>query len=239
VIKIIFIGSFHDDPSGKERLHHSLRNLRGVYNGPPDFIAVEYAQATHAALVPKRAALAESLKTELPKIGKGFITNFADTLAYEGDFCQKIGPPTQRVWMLDGRRNDDIRITDRDLVANALFLKKINLRDWLLPKIPDLSRLSDSKILAEAASVNMRESKRLAGLSGSAAMREMDVNKSIQSGREAHMFESLKPSLTKSSMGNHSVIIIGAGHLLDVPGSLFVSCCALELPVERIWPHEQ
>ena len=210
-----------------------------MYKSPPDFIAFEYAEATHAALVTKRAELARSLEAVLPKLGKDFVTHFANTLAYEGDLYREITPPTNSIWMLDSWKENDIRITDRDLVSAAFSNKIINLKDWLLQRVPQWTRLNDSKILKEAASVYMRESERLAGLSGEAAVQEWELKDSIQTGRESHMFDSLKLSLDKQSKGNYGIIIVGAAHLLDVPGSLFALCRALELPTERRWPHEQ
>jgi hypothetical protein len=240
VITIIFLGSGHDDPSGKERLKRSLQSLKCQHGTQPDFIAFEYARDTYVALQSNRPELIENLKTAFPKLGQEFICHFGNTLAYEGDLYQEIVTPSKSIWMLDGRKEDDTRVAGSRLVSAACSIKKVNLETWLLPRIHNWTHLSDTEILKETISVYMKESEAIASLSGEAAMRRDGLNASIQSGRESHMFESLKIDLTKSYSDKHvGVIIVGAEHLLDVPGSLFNLCSALGISVERRWPHEQ
>lgn len=237
--KIIFIGSLHDDLSGKERLRRTILNLKTVHNAVPAFIAFEWAKATYSALVPKRGELAHHLIKRFPKLGRVFISRFANSLAYEGDLHQEIGSTARSVWMLNDSEKDDSRIAGESLIKAAISVKITNFENWLLPKISNWESLLDEEMCRETTLVYMKESERLAGLCNPVAMHE-EIRPSIESGRESHMFSSLQRTLDEADGGNRfGVIIIGSAHLLDVPGSLFNRCLTRGLAVERMWPHEQ
>jgi hypothetical protein len=233
---VIFLGSSHDDPSGSERLQRSVRSLKSQYGSELDFVAFEYAWSTYTALASRRADLAVSLKAQFPQLPQEFINHFANTLGYEGDLSEQVVAPSRSVWMLDGCERHDVRV----LVNNACRQKKVNLESWLLPQIQNWRHLSSAEILKQAISIYTRESETLANLSGAAATQRDELKDSIQSGRDSHMFESVKSELTKRHRGNHvGIIIVGADHLLDAPGSLFNLCCSVTSRAERVWPHQQ
>jgi hypothetical protein len=238
-MRIIFIGSLHHDPSGRERLRRTILNLRNDYNAVPAFIAFEWAKVTYSALVPKRGELAHHLRKRFPKLGRVFIDRFANSLAYEGDLHQEIGSTVRSVWMLNNSEKGDSRISGESLIKAAISVKIGDFENWLLPKISNWESLLDEEMCRETTLVYMKESERLAGLCDPVAMHE-EIRPSIESGRESHMFSSLQGPLDEADGGTRlGIIIIGSAHLLDVPGSLFNLCLTRGLAVERRWPHEQ
>jgi len=233
--KIIFLGAMHDDPSGKSRLHRAITDLTTKYERAPDFVAVEWAQATHVALVSMRSDLATRLFQKFPEIEKGLLVRFADTLGYEPDLLQEIGPPPKPVWMLNGSQND-VLVAGTYIAERGLRVKITNLEDWLLPRIPNFNRLSAEDLLTAATSVYMEESERLANLTDA----DNGLLRSIQAGRDSYMFKQMQDSLVDLPNGESiGVIIVGTGHLTNVSGSLFNLCLNNGLTVERLWPHEQ
>jgi hypothetical protein len=237
---VVFLGSGHDDPSGSERLQRSVQSLKSQYGREPDFVAFEYAWSTYIALASKRSDLAVALKAQFPQLPEDFISHFANTLGYEGDLSKQIAAPSQSVWMLDGWGRNDTRIAGDWLVEVACDVKKHNLATWLLPQIQNWRHLRSTEILKQAMSIYTKESETLASLSGAAATLRDELKVSIQSGRDSHMFESVRSELTKRHRGNHvGVVVVGEDHLLDAPGSLFNLCCSVTSRAERVWPHQQ
>ena len=237
--KIIFIGSLHDDPSGKERLRRTILNVKTDYNAVPAFIAFEWAKATYSALVPKRGELAHRLRERFPKLGRVFISRFANSLAYEGDLHQEIGSTARSIWMLNDFKKGDSRIAGESLIEAAINVKITNFENWLLPKISNWESLLDEEMCKETTLAYMKESERLAGLCDPVAMQN-EIQLLIEPGRESHMFSSLQGTLDEADGGNRlGIIIIGSAHLLDVPSTLFNRCRTRGLAVERRWPYEQ
>lgn len=241
-IRIVFLGAMHHDTGGKGRLLQSIHNLRGRDEPCQVCVAVEWAQATHAALVPMRGELRQRLRTRFPQLKEQFVTRFADTLAYEGDFYQQLNlnVETRAVWMLDGWDRGDIGVSNRNLVEAAIAKKLVDFEDWLLRRIPNWNALSGENMLRQTEDVYMNESRRLAGLSDTSAGSQ-ELDESIRSGREAHMFNSLQRPLTDADKGGHLTVIVitGPDHLINASGSLFQQCKDLGLEPDRRWPHEQ
>jgi hypothetical protein len=237
---VIFLGSGHDDPSGSERLQRSVRRLKSQYGSEPDFVAFEYAWSTYTALASRRADLAVTLKAQFPQLPEEFISHFANTLVYEGDLSEQVVVPSRSVWMLDGREQDDVRIAGDRLAAAGCGNKSFSLRGWLLPRMPNWTELTNTELLKEAIAVYVKHSQTLASLSGAGALRANGLEESIRTGRDSYMFESLRIELAKPYPGDHlGIVIVGATHLLDVPGSLFNLCRAVTRRAERVWPHQQ
>lgn len=67
----------HDDPSGKSKLKHAIQTVNSKYKTQPEFMAFEWAQATYAALAPRRSELAKRLSPTENESGKGFSDLFA------------------------------------------------------------------------------------------------------------------------------------------------------------------
>lgn len=230
----------HDDPSGKGRLQRTFKKIVAKYKRGPDFIAFEWAQSTYTALASKRDELRQRLSDRFPQLDGGFIARFASTLAYEGDLQQDILPSTKLIWILDGRSRDDLELSESSLVEGAINRKIINaLEIWLLPKIPGWEKLGDEAMLENTTSAYLEKSRRVAGLCHPDEMYK-ELAATITSGRETHMFNRLLEGLTETKNGNRlCILIIGTGHLLDFPGSLFNLCRNKGFDVEGIWPHEQ
>src|SRR2546426_2031646 len=234
--KIIFLGAMHDDPSGKGRLHYAMQNLTANHKTAPKFLAFEWAQATYTTLVSKRSELTAQLRSRIPGRGEVFYDCLSNTLAYEPDLLMEINPEPKTIWMLNSSQRDDAQISAKSLTDRAINVKITNYLNWLLPKIHNWVGLSDEEVLKAATCVYMEESSRLAKLT------EPDdgLNHSIKAGRDSYMFNQLQISLDKFKEGEHlGIIIVGAGHLANVPGSLFNLCLGYGLTVERRWPHEQ
>jgi hypothetical protein len=235
--KIVCLGAMHDDPLGKERLHRAIGNVIARHRRNIEFLALEWAQTTYAALAPLRGQLRQRLNDNFPTLCQGFIGRFANTLAYEGDLPQELGYAHCVVWLLDGRTRDDIQLAGPALTERALS-RKIEgaLMNWLLPRIPNWNELLEEDLVRTATSVYMEESVRLTNLCDPPT----GLQHSICSGRELYMYERLQNGINQSTQRNElSVVIIGTEHLLDFPDSFFNRCRSSGFDVERIWPHEQ
>lgn len=235
---ILFIGSMHDDPSGRERLHRAI--LGRLNTDPsPALIAFEWARSTYGSLVQKRADLQARLKEMIPQLKDDFVAKFSATLGYEGDLCQIADTRTEQIWMLNGWKRADIQIPSSNALERAIAVKIFNLKDWLLPRIPDWQTLSADEMLSKTQNVYTDESRRIANLSEATVMLP-ELETSIRSGREPYLFASLEPCLAGlEGSGRLGLIIVGAAHLSDVPGSLFMLCKERLGRVDRRWPHEQ
>jgi hypothetical protein len=232
--KIIFLGAMHDDPSGKSRLRRAITDLTTQCEGAPYFVAVEWAQATYNALVPKRIELKELLMSQFPTLGELASTRFADTLGYEADLCHEVETTLQPVWMLNGLSSADIQLGGYSLAERAIKVKMTNLNDWLFPRIHDFSNLGGEELLRAATSVYLEESEQLA------ANPDPGLDRSIRAGRDSHMFTQLQNSFTQNDGADClGIIIVGVAHLANVNGSLFNLCFSNGFTVERLWPHAQ
>ena len=235
---ILFIGSMHDDPSGRERLHRAiLGSLNTDYSLA--FIAFEWARTTYGGWAQKRVDLQACLKEMIPELKDDFVAKFSDTLAYEGEFLKFADTCTKEIWMLNGCKRADIQIPNSNALERAIAVKIFNLKDWLLPRIPDWQTLSADEMLSKTQNVYTDESRRIANLSEATVMLP-ELETSIRSGREPYLFASLEPCLAGlEGSGRLGLIIVGAAHLSDVPGSLFMLCKERLGRVDRRWPHEQ
>ena len=227
----------HDDPSGKARLHHSLNDVVSGLDVPLEFIAFEWAQATYTLLASKRVEAQERLRSEIPGLNKNFSDRFSNTLGYEPDLHHEVVPGSQAIWMLDGRARDDIGVNGNQMLANqAISVKMANLNDWLLPKIPNWADLNEDELLAITTCIYIEESTRLANISEP----DNGLVRSIEAGRDSHMFGKLQPAMSElRDRAQLGVIVVGTGHLVNTPGSLYSLCVGNGFTVERRWPHEQ
>ena len=235
--KIIILGAMHDDPSGKARLYLNLKEVVADLDAPLDFIAFEWAQATYTQLASKRVEAQERLRSEVPRLNQNFSDRFASTLGYEPDLHHEVIPDSQLIWMLNGHVRGDIGIVgDQRLVDQAISVKLTNLKDWLLPKIPNWVNLSEEALLSITTRIYKEESIRLATVSEP----DNGLARSIKANRDSYMFDKLQPALSqlkdRSQMG---VIIVGTAHLANTCGSLYSLCLSNDFTVERRWPHEQ
>lgn len=228
--QIVFLGAMHDDPSGKDRLRRAVRDL----NDGPAFLGLEYAQATHAALVSKRDGLKDQLRSRFPRRGEAFIDQLTKTLAYEPDLASEIKPNLTPVWMLNGSPKDDVILAGPSLAERGASVKMTNYTDWLFPRIPNLDSLDDADLLAGITGVYMRESARLAAITEP----DVDLVRSVTAGRDSRMFSQLQEFIVTNRV-RHGVVIVGTGHLHNVSGSLLNLCLSSGLAIETIWPHEQ
>jgi len=232
---IIFIGALHDDPSGMERIQKTFHRVTGSHI--IDFLAVEWAEATYTALVGKRHELEGRLSSCAPFIGETLRFRFSNTLGYEADLFRDTSQGCKRIWLLNGYARNDSSLSGALIVEKGITAKIINLTDWLFPRMgSNISSLSDKEFLRAVSNVYIDESRRLARLTES----EPGLTTSIRAGRDSYMYEQLQNGLAQIEKENpFGVIIIGAGHLIDIPGSLYNLCLHNGFNVERIWPHEQ
>jgi hypothetical protein len=205
-------------------------------NTPPKAIAFEWAASTYSSLLAERNEFREVLTRELPDLPPSLRERMSDTLGHEGDSSEN--SLAKKIWMLDGWERADVQVSNRDLVRAAKSVKLTNFRNWLLPRIPNYRDMQEEEIERAISSAYFNESRRLHELNDEST--PADLQHSINTGRERFMFESLKTNLEEfRTVDGYGLVLVGAGHLLDVPNSLFNLCRSAGFPVERFWPHQQ
>lgn len=236
-MNLIFLGALHDAPFGKNNLSRTIDRLRSEYQCEPNLVAFEYAEATYKALKVRRPELKRKIEIDFPKLKKNFIELFSNTLAYEPDIGLTLPPSTKHIWLLNGHTDSDLSVKGQHArFQNLTNPKIVNLQSWVLRRIKNWKNLNNEELLSTVTSVYMEESKRIEGLQ----QIELELEGSIQKGRESFMFNSLKEAAgTPINDDSYGIVIIGTSHLLNLTDTLYNQCLREGYAVSRIWPHEQ
>jgi hypothetical protein len=109
-IQLFVAGVIHQDPLGRPRVQHWLRELLLRERRPPTFVAVEWDKDDLARIVSQRPHLAELAKAQWPNATEEFIDGLADAAGYEGDSHATILPSAETLWLDEGRKPDEEEI---------------------------------------------------------------------------------------------------------------------------------
>jgi len=125
-------GIAHGDPFGPSRLRHWLGSLRKTLPSPPAYIAVEFDQATFAAIKAQRPSFRRLASEAWPSASQSFIDLLAQAFGFEGDTHSLIYPEVNTLWL------DQDRVLEDDFRADQYAQQRIDLYRRALPGGPAL-----------------------------------------------------------------------------------------------------